>query len=254
MAADNVAGGGVDQTLLPGSTADVDLTIWGLIGQADAVVQVVLIILLLASFWSWAIIIDKTLRFRRLRRSAEVFEKDFWQSESLEDLYEMLPPEFPADRRHPMEKIFAAGMKEWRRSAESGLAHGHQGLRVRVHQRIDQAMQLALDRELDGLQRYLGFLASVGSTAPFLGLFGTVWGIMNSFRSIAMTKSTSLTVVAPGIAEALIATAFGLVAAIPAVVAYNKLSSDLDRYDGRLDAFSAEFSSIVSRHLEERSR
>ena len=246
--------GNVNQIPVPGSMADVDLTIWGLIDQADVVVQLVMIILLLASFWSWAIIFDKGLRFRRLRRSAEEFERDFWHSESLEELYDALPPEHPADRRHPMEKIFAAGMKEWKRSAESGLAHGHQGLRVQVHQRIDQAMHLALDRELDGLQRYLGFLATVGSTAPFLGLFGTVWGIMNSFRSIAMTKSTSLTVVAPGIAEALIATAFGLVAAIPAVVAYNKLSSDLDRYDGRLEAFSAEFSSIVSRHFEERSR
>ena len=244
----------VNQTPVPGSVAEVDLTIWGLIDQADVVVQLVLIILLLASFWSWAIIFDKGLRFRRLRRSAEEFERDFWQSESLEELYETLPPEHPADRRHPMEKIFAAGMREWKRSAESELARGLQGLRVQVHQRIDQAMHLALDRELDGLQRYLGFLATVGSTAPFLGLFGTVWGIMNSFRSIAMTKSTSLTVVAPGIAEALIATAFGLVAAIPAVVAYNKLSSDLDRYDGRLEAFSAEFSSIVSRHFEERSR
>ena len=244
----------VNQTTVPGSVDEVDLTIWGLIDQADVVVQLVLIILLLASFWSWAIIFDKGLRFRRLRRSAEEFERDFWQSESLEELYETLPPEHPADRRHPMEKIFAAGMREWKRSAESELARGLQGLRVQVHQRIDQAMHLALDRELDGLQRYLGFLATVGSTAPFLGLFGTVWGIMNSFRSIAMTKSTSLTVVAPGIAEALIATAFGLVAAIPAVVAYNKLSSDLDRYDGRLEAFSAEFSSIVSRHFEERSR
>ncbi len=177
-------------------------------------------------------------------RQAARFEEAFWSGGSLEDLYQRVG-QYPLD---PMSSVFAAAMREWQRSASRGyLAQTAAGLQ----QRIDRVMQVTLNREIERLERNLPFLASVGSTAPFIGLFGTVWGIMNSFQSIAATKNTSLAVVAPGIAEALFATALGLVAAIPAVVAYNKLSTDLERYQARLEAFSAEFSAILSRQLEE---
>ena len=150
-----------------------------------------------------------------------------------------------------MELLFAAAMREWRRSTSRGIA-GEDSLRAGIQERISQVMQITLTREVERLERYLGFLATVGSTAPFIGLFGTVWGIMNSFQSIAMTKNTNLAVVAPGIAEALFATALGLIAAIPAVVAYNKLSRDLGSYAVRLEGFVGEFTAILSRQLEDR--
>jgi biopolymer transport protein TolQ len=237
----------VESAALAGSVGARHMSIWGLFLQADPVVKAVILILVVASFWCWAIIFDKLVRFRRLRNLAEKFEGVFWSGGSLEELYDRVGKR----PDHPMTAIFVAAMSEWRRTVSRGLPASHQGLFVGLHQRITQAMQLTLDRELEKLQRYLGFLATVGSTAPFIGLFGTVWGIMNSFQSIAASKNTSLAIVAPGIAEALFATALGLVAAIPAVVAYNKLSGDLDRYEGRLEAFSAEFSAILSRQLEE---
>ncbi|MFP6741707.1 MAG: protein TolQ [Alphaproteobacteria bacterium] len=220
---------------------------WSLLLNADAVVKMVILILVVASFWCWTIIFEKSVRFRRLRVLAEKFEKAFWSGGSLEDLYDRVG----SRPDHPMASIFVAAMAEWRRSIAAGLGTGGQGLTAGLHQRIGQAMQVALTREVEKLERYMGFLATVGSTAPFIGLFGTVWGIMNSFQSIAASKNTSLAVVAPGIAEALFATALGLVAAIPAVIAYNKLSGDLDRYESRLETFSAEFSAILSRQLEE---
>ena len=235
----------VETTTLAGSAAS-DLSIWALFWHADVVVKVVIGILLAASFWCWTVIFEKIMRFRRLRDQAERFEKAFWSGGSLEALFD----DIGKTSDHPMAAIFAAAMGEWRRSAARGLAAAR-GLSVGLQQRIGQAMQVTLDREVDKLERYMPFLATVGSTAPFVGLFGTVWGIMNSFQSIAASKNTSLAVVAPGIAEALFATALGLVAAIPAVVAYNKLSTDLDRYAGRLEAFAAEFSAILSRQLED---
>ena len=176
---------------------------------------------------------------------AEQFEESFWSGGSLEELYDRIGSR-PLD---PMSAIFVAAMREWRRAAAKGL----QGGNVSLPQRIDRVMHVTLGREMDILERNLGVLASVGSTAPFIGLFGTVWGIMNSFQSIAATKNTSLAVVAPGIAEALFATALGLVAAIPAVIAYNKISNDMDRYAKRLENFSGEFGAILSRQLEEKA-
>ncbi|MCH9019575.1 MAG: protein TolQ [Proteobacteria bacterium] len=236
----------IEALALPGSVAADHLSVWNLLVDADPVVKVVIFILVVASFWCWAIIFDKVIRFRRLLRLAERFEEAFWSGGSIEELYDRVGQR----PDHPMAAIFAAAMAEWRRSLATGVAGRGKGLTVGLQQRIGQAMQLALAREVDRLERYMGFLATVGSTAPFIGLFGTVWGIMNSFQSIAASKNTSLAVVAPGIAEALFATALGLVAAIPAVIGYNKLSADLDRYEGRLEAFSAEFSSILSRQLE----
>ncbi len=235
----------VDTTTL-GDSAVYDLSIWGLFTQADIVVQAVLVMLLLASFWTWAIIFDKWLRIRRLKARAESFEEDFWSGGSLDDLYEQINQR-PSD---PMSAIFVSAMKEWRRSTTRGAVAGENS-RASLQQRIERVMDITLGREMQRLERQMIFLASVGSSAPFVGLFGTVWGIMNAFTSIAATKNTTLAVVAPGIAEALFATALGLVAAIPAVIGFNKLSTDLGRYSGRLDAFAGEFSAILSRQLEE---
>jgi biopolymer transport protein TolQ len=231
-----------------GGVVSHDLSILGLFLQADIIVKVVMLLLLAASFWSWAVIFDKLMRLRRLRHDAAAFEESFWSGGSLDDLYDRIGAR-PLD---PMSAIFAAAMREWRRSAAKGLT-GSDNLRASLQDRIERVMGVTLGREMERLERFMAYLATVGSTAPFIGLFGTVWGIMNSFQSIAASKNTSLAVVAPGIAEALFATALGLVAAIPAVVAYNKLSTDFGRYAGRLEAFSSEFSAILSRQLDEKA-
>jgi biopolymer transport protein TolQ len=228
-------------------TVSSSLSIVDLVLQADSIVKLVLFILLAASFWSWAVIFDKTLRLRRLRQAAANFEETFWSGGSLDDLYDRVGQR-PLD---PMSAVFAAAMREWRRSAARGLL-GTQLMRSSLQQRIERVMNVTVGREMDRVERFMAFLATVGSTAPFVGLFGTVWGIMNSFSSIAAARNTSLAVVAPGIAESLFATALGLVAAIPAVVAYNKLATDFGRYAGRLEAFASEFSAILSRQLDER--
>ncbi|MCH7631043.1 MAG: protein TolQ [Proteobacteria bacterium] len=224
-----------------------DFTLWGMFSQADIVVQFVMVVLVAASIWSWAIIFHKFRLMRTIKKSADVFEETFWSGGSLDDLYDRMGKK--AD--HPMAVLFTAAMREWRRSGSMALA-GRDTPSAGIRERIGQVMRLTISREMEGLERYVGFLATVGATAPFIGLFGTVWGIMNSFQSIALSENTSLAVVAPGIAEALFATALGLVAAIPAVVAYNKISSDLGRFANRLDGFSAEFTAILSRQLDER--
>ncbi len=229
-----------------GAAANSDLSLISLFWRADLIVQLVLVLLLGASVWSWAIIVEKFRRMRRLADDADHFEKAFWSGGSLEDLYERVGAN-PGD---PMTLLFASAMREWRRSTLAGGVLENR-LHAGLQSRIGQVMQLTMDREMERIERYMGFLATVGSTAPFVGLFGTVWGIMNSFQAIAMTKDTSLAVVAPGIAEALFATALGLVAAIPAVIAYNKFSTDIRRFANRLEAFASEFSAILSRQLEE---
>jgi biopolymer transport protein TolQ len=236
----------VQTTALAGAVSS-NLSMTDLFLQSDSIVKLVLLILLLASFWSWAVIFDKALRLRRLQQAAASFEDTFWSGGSLDDLYDRVGQR-PMD---PMSAVFAAAMREWRRSAAKGLL-GTPGMRSSLQQRIERVMDVTVGREMDRVERFMSFLATVGSTAPFVGLFGTVWGIMNSFQAIAASKNTSLAVVAPGIAEALFATALGLVAAIPAVVAYNKLATDFGRYAGRLEGFATEFSAILSRQLDER--
>ena len=236
----------VEAAAIAGSISG-DLSILSLVARADLIVKFVLILLLGSSIWCWAIIFDKVRSIRRVSAKASEFEEVFWSGGSLEDLYDRIGTK--AD--HPMAVLFASAMREWRRSGAHGLVDSDR-LTTGVQERIGQVMRLTISRELDRLERYLGVLATVGSTAPFIGLFGTVWGIMNSFQSIALSKNTSLAVVAPGIAEALFATAFGLVAAIPAVVAYNKFSGDLNRFLGRLEGFAGEFAAILSRQLDER--
>jgi biopolymer transport protein TolQ len=217
------------------------LGLWSLVAQADPVVKGVLLLLVLASVWSWTVIFDKAFRLGRLRRKAQAFERAFWSGAPLDDLYRRLG----RNPDHPMATLFAAAMEEWRDAPRHSASSG----RVLL-ERIQKVMTLALDREIDLLARHLSSLATIGATAPFVGLFGTVWGIMNSFQSIAITKNTTLAVVAPGIAEALLATALGLVAAIPAVVAYNKLSGDVDRYANRVTNFADEFTVVLSRELD----
>ncbi|MEQ9447668.1 MAG: protein TolQ [Rhodospirillaceae bacterium] len=223
----------------------MELSAWALFLQAGIVVKAIMILLALMSIWSWAIIFDKLLRMRALRRKAEQFEEKFWSGSSLEDLFERVGQR----PREPMASVFVAAMKEWRRSAgKSGMPAS--GVGPVLSERIERVMKISMEREMDRLSQRMTFLASTGSVSPFLGLFGTVWGIMNTFTAIGATSDTSLATVAPGIAEALFATALGLIAAIPAVVAYNKLSSDLARYALRLENFAGEFTAILARQLD----
>jgi biopolymer transport protein TolQ len=231
-----------------GGQAAVGMSVWHLFVRSDIIVKLVMIILLAASLWSWAIIFEKIRRIRRVETDANEFEDAFWAGGSLDQLYERIGGR-PSD---PMESLFASAMREWRRTTEKGLVTS-EGARVSLQARIERVMTTTMARETERLERHMIFLASVGSTAPFVGLFGTVWGIMNSFQAIAISKNTSLAVVAPGIAEALFATALGLVAAIPAVLAYNKFSSDLGRYEGRMEGFISDFTAILSRQLQEKA-
>jgi len=225
----------------PIAATEIDFSMWALFARATLTVQVVMVMLVIASVWGWAIILHKTLSYRGARRAAATFDAAFWSGEPLDELYDRIG-DAPAG---PSERVFAAGMAEWRRSlrADGGLIPGAQA-------RMERAMGVAIDREAEELSTGLGFLASVGATAPFVGLFGTVWGIKHAFEQIAIQQNTSLAVVAPGIAEALLATALGLLAAIPAVIFYNKLTADSDRIVGRYEAFADEFATLLSRQLD----
>ncbi|MCW9034475.1 MAG: protein TolQ [Rhodospirillales bacterium] len=236
----------IDAVNLGGNVAAQDLSMLALFLRADLIVKGVMILLVVASVWSWAIIFEKTFKLKRLNSKATKFESEFWSGGSLEALFDRIGNN-PGD---PMTAVFATAMREWR-TTHQRTGSRSDSMRESLADRIERVMQITVTREMDRVERYMTFLASTGSTAPFIGLFGTVWGIMNSFQAIATTKSTSLAVVAPGIAEALFATALGLVAAIPAVVAYNKISRDLDRYAGRLETFAGEFSAILSRQMDE---
>ena len=227
-------------------TGGGDISILGLFLQADLVVKFVIVLLVAASVWVWAVIIEKSLSIRRANRDATQFKDRFWSGGSLDELYEVEG----ARPRHPIAAVFGAAMGEWKRSAKVAGADLSRGS---VRERIDRAVIVTVTREMDRMERWMVFLASVGSVAPFVGLFGTVWGIMRSFSAIASSRNTNLSVVAPGIAEALFATAIGLVAAIPAVLAYNKLSSDLGRFAGRMEGFGTEFGAILSRQSEEKA-
>jgi biopolymer transport protein TolQ len=230
----------VAQSALP-LTANV--SILALFLQAHWVVKSVMIGLLIASVWVWAIAIDKTLLFARTRRAMDRFEQAFWSGQSLEELYRSLS----SRPTHSMAALFVAAMREWKRSFEAP-TRSFAGLQTR----IDKVMDVTIAREIGQLERRLLVLATVGSAAPFVGLFGTVWGIMTSFQSIAASKNTSLAVVAPGIAEALFATAIGLVAAIPATIFYNKFSAEVNKQAQRLEGFADEFAAILSRQIDER--
>jgi biopolymer transport protein TolQ len=220
---------------------EIDFSLLALFLRATFTVKLVMLMLMLASVWSWAIIIQKHLVFRAARQAGGEFDAAFWSGEPLDELFEQIGGE-PANAS---ETIFMAGMVEWRRS------HRDDGrLIAGAGARIDRSMDVAISKQAEGLNRGLSLLATVGSTAPFVGLFGTVWGIKHAFEQIAISQNTNLAVVAPGIAEALLATALGLVAAIPAVVFYNKLSADSERIVAGYEAFADEFSTILSRQLD----
>ena len=222
-----------------------DMSMIGLFMQADPIVKGVMLALILASVWSWAIIFSKRSTQKKLNRKANVFEDSFWSGEPLDKIYQRVKN----SKHDPILSTFSAGMEEWQAGVAGGVP-AKESMQAGLKQRVERSMNVAIRREMNALERGMTFLASVGSTAPFIGLFGTVWGIMNSFSSIAATNNTSLAVVAPGIAEALFATALGLVAAIPAVIAYNVLSTGFNRYADRLEAFADEFLAILSRHLD----
>jgi biopolymer transport protein TolQ len=220
-----------------------DLSLFTLFWHAHWIVKCVMIGLLVCSVWVWAIAIDKTMLFRRIRKAADSFDQAFWSGQSLEELYTSLA----AKPGHSTGALFVAAMREWKRSFE-GHARSFAGLQMR----IEKVMDVAIAREVEHMERRLLVLATVGSAGPFIGLFGTIWGIMTSFQSIAASKNTSLAVVAPGIAEALFATAIGLIAAIPATIFYNKFISEVNRQAQRLEGFADEFSAILSRQIDER--
>ena len=229
------------------NTAANQMSMWDLVWASDTVTKVVMIGLIAASVWSWTIIFEKFATLRQVKRNTKKFEEAFWSGGSLDRLYDAIC-NHPRD---PMSAMFMAAMKEWRRSniMKSKTDRGLRG--ASLQQRVEKAMMVAMDKELDDMDNRLGFLASTGSVAPLVGLFGTVWGIINSFNAIAATQSNSLSAMAPGIAEALFTTAFGLIAAIPAVVTYNMIPTDVDRYAKRLENFIAEFSTILSREIDD---
>ncbi len=235
------------ETMTDVATAAQTMSMWDLVWASDTVTKVVMIGLIAASVWSWAIIIEKLGTLRQVKQRSRKFEERFWSGGSLDRLYDAIGTH-PSD---PMSAMFVAAMKEWKRTniMKSKTDRGLRG--VSLQQRIEKSMTVSMDKEVEALDMRMGFLASTGSVAPLVGLFGTVWGIINSFNAIAATQSNSLSAMAPGIAEALFTTAFGLIAAIPAVVAYNKISSDIDRYAKRLENFMVEFSSILSREIDD---
>ncbi|WP_376876924.1 protein TolQ [Albirhodobacter sp. R86504] len=221
--------------------SNIDFSLLALFARASIPVKLVMILLIVSSFWSWSIIIRKYITFRAARNEAGEFDRAFWSGEPLDELFDMIGPA----PEGASQRIFAAGMLEWRRS------HRHDGgLIAGAQARIDRSMDVAITKESEKLTSGLTFLATVGSTGPFVGLFGTVWGIKVAFEEIAISQNSSLAVVAPGISEALMATGIGLLAAIPAVIFYNKLSSDSDRIMASYEAFADEFSTILSRQLD----
>ena len=220
---------------------EIDFSVWGLYLRATLTVKLVMLSLLLASFWSWAIIIQKHMAYRIARGRAKAFDREFWSGEPLDGLFDQIANA----PRSAMDRVFIAGMAEWRRS------HREDGrLIAGAMDRIDRSMDVAIAKEAENQTSGLSVLATIGATAPFVGLFGTVFGIMNAFIEIAEQQNTNLAVVAPGIAEALLATGLGLFAAIPAVIFYNKLSSDGDRIVAGYETFADEFATILSRQLD----
>ena len=230
------------------SLSGIDFSLLSLFLRADLVVKSVILILIFASIWSWTIIVEKLIKMKRLKQIENEFDEIFWSGNSFEDLFET----FNYNRNDPKSKIFCAAIEEWKKSSKTNNINSSNitSLKERMH----RSMQVTFNKEAESIEKNLTFLATAGSTAPFVGLFGTVWGIMNSFQSIAVAQNTNLSVVAPGIAEALFATALGLFVAIPAVVAYNKITSDLSKYFLSLESFIDEFTTIFFRQLENKSQ
>jgi len=230
----------IQQTSSISAIHDGDFTFVSLFLRADWVVKAVMIGLAVASIWSWVVAVEKGFMFYMLKKRATAFEDTFWSGRTLDELSTALG----SDTRDPMARVFAAAMREYNESRASGSSRPEA-----THGRIDAVMNLVINRELAKAERGMIVLATIASISVFIGLFGTVWGIMNAFRAIAASQNTNLAVVAPGIAEALFATALGLIAAIPAKIFYDKYSSDIDKYGGRLEGYADELSAILSRKL-----
>ena len=227
-------------------TDNIDISIWGLVLQADLVVRIVMLLLLMLSIFSWAIIFEKITRIKNLNKLAMRFESNFWSGIKIDQIKD----DIGTTPTHPYEAIFLAGIKEWELVTRN---KNIINIDIMVlEKRLERTMTSTLNKEMEGLEKNINFLATTGSSAPFIGLFGTVWGIMNSFQSIATSKNTSLAIVAPGIAEALLATALGLLAAIPAVIFYNKISGDTNIYSNKLEIFINDFTSILSRQVSKK--
>ena len=239
----------MEEITVAGSIAagSVDFSMVSLFLRADFVVKSVIIILILASLYSWTIIVAKLIRIKQLKKLEKEFEEIFWSGNSFEDLYETLN----FNKQDPKSKIFCAAITEWKKSKFDTLNDSPSNINS-LKDRMQRSMIVIFNKESEIVEKNLTFLATAGSTAPFVGLFGTVWGIMNSFKSIAVAQNTNLSIVAPGIAEALFATALGLFVAIPAVVAYNNISSDLSKYFISLETFMDEFTTIFFRQLEKK--
>ena len=214
-----------------GLASNTDFSILSLFLRADFIVKSVIIILIASSVYSWAIIFDKIIMFRKINKDSEDFEERFWKSKSAETFYNSLP----AALDNPMAQLFKDSMQAVMKSRS----------KTNISQRLENILEVNIEKQMNVVNTKFTFLATVGSTVPFIGLFGTVWGIMNSFQSIAISRNTSLAIVAPGIAEALFATALGLLAAIPAVIAYNKFGNDSKKYSQKLENFSKRFISII---------
>ncbi|MDY6407823.1 MAG: protein TolQ [Pseudomonadota bacterium] len=224
-------------------TLNQSLSMWGMFQDSDLFMKVLILGLLFASVWCWAIIFDKVFSFKHLRTTMKDFETKFWSGGSLDTLYTT----YAKTTKNPLATIFVAAIQEWRRSTKEGKG---KKATIKLSERIDKVMQIAIDKQIDKMETKMTFLASTGSVAPLLGLLGTVWGIMSAFSSIGATQSTNFAAVAPGVAEALLTTAVGLIAAIPAVIAYNKLTNDIDRMAQRMETFAGELSAILSRQAE----
>ncbi len=224
--------------------ARTSLSMYGMFMDSDIFMKVLILGLLFASVWCWAIIFDKVLLFKRTREGMKSFEEQFWSGGSLEGLYSV----YSKAATNPLSVIFVNAIKEFRRSMTE---KKKSGASIKIQERVDKVMQIAIDKQVDKMETKMTFLASTGSVAPLLGLFGTVWGIMDSFNAIGLTQSTNIAAVAPGVAEALFTTAVGLIAAIPAVIAYNKLTNDIDRMAHRMETFAGELGAILSRQVEQ---
>ena len=226
--------------------SDKGISFYSMFEGSDIVIKIVIIVLILTSIWCWAIIFSKWLRFRFLKFQFSSFEKAFWASDSLDDFYEKQKRK----KRNPLAVIFVEAMDEWYLCHDEDTSKITQEAKLGLKDRVDRIMGVTRNREMEKLEGGLGFLATVSSTAPFLGLFGTVWGIMNSFTAIGAMKSVTLAVVAPGIAEALLTTAVGLLAAIPAAVAYNHFEGNVVKFAGGMEDFSEEFNTLLSRQID----
>jgi biopolymer transport protein TolQ len=244
-----IANGEVATEAVKNIGRNMDFSLWGLFNHVDILGKFIILILISGSIFTWAIIFTKYNTLKKMQTMANKFEDSFWSGESLDKLYDRVSSR-PSD---PMTAVFCVGMKEWRRTAKGRFKGRAHELGAGMVTRIERTMSVAISRELGAAERYMTFLSSTGSVAPFVGLLGTVWGIMHAFISIAGSNNTALGVVAPGIAEALYTTALSLITAIPAVLAYNKFSSDLAKYADRLDGFASEFTSIIARYVEESS-